>query len=383
MSIEKYVDGSTLTSDASKSIKPTKSKTADEIADEIKFKNLMTDKLMKKCKFDYIIQNPPYNGSLHLDFLTKGLDLLKEDGKMSIIEPATWLINIRKNGKAKIYDEIKRRIDGHVEKVVIENLNGEFGTGLYVPFATTTIDMSRSFEAVDFVCCGEKKDIKDIYGCNLVGDYSIIWGILDKTMKYGDMMSNHITKEDKGRAYYYTKFSDIIGGGGCSVNDEHNGLDYNSDAMYSTLSNGSYMCQYVSPSFAVKFNDISNDMAKRVIRGNTKGETSDKDADCLYDTKEHLENWKHFIFNNKLPLFINICLTIDQHNNSKQFMPWLVDKQYTDEEINQLFGFTEEEIKFIDRTLKKYERQSPWFKRYMCGPDSVTDQEVMDFMNSL
>ena len=96
-----------------------------------------------------------------------------------------------------------------------------------------------------------------------------------------------------------------------------------------------------------------------------------------------MENWKHFIFNNKLPLFLNIVLTIDQHNNSKPYLPWLVDKQYTDEEINEMFGFTDEEIKLIDFTIKKYERNSPWFKRYMCGPNSVSDDEVNNFIEKI
>ena len=57
-------------------------------------------------QFDYIIQNPTYKKQLHLDFFKAGLGLLSENGKMVIIEPATWLINVRKNGKAKKYDEI-------------------------------------------------------------------------------------------------------------------------------------------------------------------------------------------------------------------------------------------------------------------------------------
>lgn len=49
------------------------------------------------CKFDYIIQNPPYSKSLHLDFFKNGLEMLSENGRMVIIEPATWLINVKKN----------------------------------------------------------------------------------------------------------------------------------------------------------------------------------------------------------------------------------------------------------------------------------------------
>lgn len=74
---------------------------------------------MQKMEFDFIIQNPPYSRSLHLEFLKKGLELLKKDsGKMTIIEPATWLINVRKNGKAPKYDEIKSILKGHVSKII-------------------------------------------------------------------------------------------------------------------------------------------------------------------------------------------------------------------------------------------------------------------------
>ena len=60
-------------------------------------------------------------------------------------------------------------------------------------------------------------------------------------------------------------------------------------------------------------------------------------------------------------------MTIDQHNNSKNYVPWLTDKQYTDREINNIFKFTEDEIKLIDTVISKFERNSKWFKRYMIG----------------
>lgn len=334
-------------------------------------------------QFDYIIQNPPYNKQLHLDFFKAGLDLLSENGKMVIIEPATWLINVRKNGKAKKYDEIKKRIEGHVESVVIENLNKDFNTNLFMPFATTTIDMSKTFDTIDLVVCGEHQTVKSIYDCNLIGDYATIWGILDKCQKFGDMMENHVTKEPKGDGVYYTKYQEIIGGYsiGCNATTERVGMSYDGNgALWGKSSNGEYPKGY----FISAYHHFNNDIQDTIHCAYDRGKhLTEKPTDNIYGTREELENWKHFIFNNKLPLFLNIVLTIDQHNNSKPYLPWLVDRQYTDEEINQMFGFTDDEIALIDRTIKKYERNSPWFKRYMCGPASVSDEEVNNYLKAI
>jgi hypothetical protein len=304
---------------------------------------------------------------------------------MVIIEPATWFINVRKNGKAKIYDAIKARIEGHVESVKIENLNKDFGTETKVPFAITTIDMSKTFDTIDLVVFGEHQTVKSIYDCNLIGEYATIWGILDKCQKFGDMMGNHITKETKGEGMWYTKYADIVAGMGCDRMCDgklHTAIKY--ESPFNWLGNTlQYHFAYYSSGVSPRYNEISDAPLKAVKSGSKTGVLGDKIADNIYGTRQELENWKHFIFNNKLPLFLNIVLTIDQNNNSKPFLPWLVDKQYTDEEINQMFGFTDEEIALIDRTIKKYERNSPWFKRYMCGPASVSDEEVNNYLKAI
>lgn len=375
-------------------VKTTKS--SKELNERIKNNiNILFNNIKKaKMNFSNIVLNPPYIKSLHLEIFKNALDLLTDDGHLVIVEPATWLINVRRNGKAKIYDEIKKRINGHVKSVVIENLNKDFGTGLYVPFSITDIDMTYS-GPIEFTCCGDIKIVKSLYDCNLIGDYKTIWGILEKVQKYGDMMKSHITKESVDGDYWYAKYAELLPKAGCFMSGSvvHAGTNLKNMFINDTYYRNGYLTSFFDCGFHTIANEISKEPLHSIKRGGLIGshQTTDKIADNIYGAKQELENWRHFIFNNKLPLFLNIVLTIDQHNNSKEFLPWLVDKQYTDDEINKLFGFTEEEIKLMDDTLKKFERNSPWFKRYMCGKDSQDETtvpepivfDVSDFDNNL
>lgn len=354
---------------------------------ETDFENNDYFESLKQMTFDNIIINPPYSGTLYLDFFEHCLDVLDNGGKMTIISPATWLINVRNNNKFgknvkkcdfAQFERIKDRLKGRIKSIVIENLNKEFNTMQFTPFATTTIDMSKTYDTIDCMICGEHKAIDSIYDCNLIGKYETIWSILDKVHTFGDMMDSHITKENKGEGMWYAKYSEIIGSNtlGCASTTNRVGISYDSDTLW--INN--FVKGYYLTAYHYFENSIKNAPHCAYDRGK---HLTDKIANNIYGTKAELENWKHFIFNNKLPLFINIVMTIDQNNCSKEYLPWLVDKQYTDEEINEKFGFTEEEIKLIDSTLKKYERNSPWFKRYMCGKDAVSDEEVNNFIEDI
>ena len=344
---------------------------------------------LKNMKFDYIIQNPPYSKSLHLNFLEEGLDLLTENGKMVIIEPAMWLINLNPNSayvkgtKTNHTPKIKEKINGHVESVVIENLNGDFCTENTVPFSITTIDMGKTFDSINYTCCGVRRIVKSLNDCNLIGNYDVVCNIISKIRNNSDVMSNHITSEKKDEGIYYVQLVDMLNSpvgryfqrpGFCT-----------SDSYYFSHKAGEFSTYYLGSAIHHKWNEITNELPFKAARGTTtnKLKLSNKTANCIYGKKEELENWKYFVYNNKLPIFVNIVMSVDQSNHSKDFLPWIVDKHYTDEEINKMFGFTDEEIELINKTIKKYERNSPWFKRYMCGPDSVSDEEVNNFIESL
>ena len=105
-------------------------------------------------------------------------------------------------------------------------------------------------------------------------------------------------------------------------------------------------------------------------------------CDVIGGTREELENYL-LLCKSKLNIFLNVLLYTDQRNHVMKYVPWLVDKQYTDQEIYEMFGFTEQEINLIEYTVEKFQYSSPFFKRYMCGPKSVSDQEVQDYIENL
>ncbi len=328
-------------------------------------------------KFDHIIQNPPYNGNLHLDFLEKGLNLLTENGRMIIIEPAGWLISFTEKNKKNRYNTIKNLIENHVESIVIETLNGQFGIEHDSPLSITTIDMSQTFNRIKFTCMGVTKYVKSIYDCNLIGEYDLVWGILNKVRNYEHKLKEHITKcPINDENVFYTKIANT-GRCGCK-----SGARFHLDSYYY----GNIFKYYYFNGMDDR-DGITNTFPKKRDSGN---KITDVNVDfCIFGTKTELENWQHFIYKTDLSLFVNLVRSVNQANNSKEFLPWLVDKQYTDEEINKLFGFTDEEIKLINRTIEKYKRNSPWFKRYMCGPGSIDsdpkkEEEIINkFMKEL
>ena len=187
-----------------------------EIEDDNEYLTIIEKIINKNMKFDYIVQNPPYSGSLHLNFLEKGYDMLADDGQMVIIEPSTWLINIRQNGKAKIYDKIKEKLNGHISKVIIENYNKEFNTGLYVPFSISYINKSKEYDKIEFINCGYSQVVNSIYDVNLIGNYNLIWTILNKINV--DKVNNHLyipNKSNKHSNNWYCKYAGIISANMC------------------------------------------------------------------------------------------------------------------------------------------------------------------------
>lgn len=335
----------------------------------------------KKMKFDNVIQNPPYDGTLHLDFEELGINMMTDKGRMVIVQPAmlytdafnpsSTYVTGEKNNKGPA---LKAQNSKYAKRVVIDNLNKDFGTSIDTPFAITTFDFddTKSGEQIEFVCFGVKKLVNSLNDCNLIGDYELTNGIIKKCINYDDTMENHVFKKKMNRdglhflRYWNYQLYALGSNYGGVVNQYRN----KTIAVYRNLPYGNYFSSYVDSLF---YKDVCDSVP--IGRKN--------ECDCLYGTKEELENWKYNAQNVKVLMFASLCVTMDKNNNAKKVVPFLCKKKYTNEEANELLGITEREAKFIDYVLEKFEYDSPWFRRYICGPEAATDDEVKEFIDKL
>ncbi len=157
------------------------------------------------------------------------------------------------------------------------------------------------------------------------------------------MMKDHIYREGITKTNnntHYCFFADI-----CAITGHGNEKAMLSNTAYKVCKYGEYLNRYTE----------------------TLCRLSNTDTYKVYGTKDELENWKYFVFNNKLPLFLNIVLTINQHNNSKDYVPWFTNKKYTDSEIYKILNINNIEQLLINKIIIKFERNNTWFKRYIIG----------------
>ena len=337
-----------------------------EDSDQLNILNKVKEEMPK---FDYIIQNPPYSKTLHIDFFKKGIEMLSDDGKMTIIEPATWLINLRNNeGKGKtLYTPFKKGIQYLIESIKIENLNEMFGIGQLVPCSITKINKNKNKKNPDINISlfGFNYKTNNINDVNYIKSFNLFRNIIDKIQNNcKDYPKLHITNTICNNKKYI-RYSEIL--------------------SHTLVTNGLRESGWLNDIFAYYiYPSVKGSVLDNIpMTLNNGGKETNKPSKCLYGSQEELTNWKHFCENNTLPLFINICMTINQNNNSLKYVPWLVDKQYTDQEIYDMFKFTQKEINLIEKTVKKFKRNTPWTQRMIYGPTKVSDQEVQEFCDKL
>lgn len=319
-------------------------------------------------RFDYIIQNPPYSGLTHIDFLRNMYDLLPETGRMVIIQPSRFYIELRETKDRKeVFNPIIDHIKDNVYKIIIETLAFDFKITNEIPLAITYIDKSKTYKEKELIICGEQIITDDIYDCNLIGKRAVVNSILNKIQKYPDMMINHKDKKSYKDSAAYVKYQGRVLMNvakhfytGNRYGDYNNLGNFIKDEVHDlTLFRPYFDCCFFKNREI--YNSIQDDMQNYVIC----------DIFELYEqNKQALNNWKHFVYETYLGHFIPIVCLISKQNTVYNYMPFITDYM-NDEQLYKRFAFTEEEIKLIESTCRKFDRDNWWFKRYATGDMTI------------
>ena len=86
----------------------------------------------------------------------------------------------------------------------------------------------------------------------------------------------------------------------------------------------------------------------------------------IVGTYQELKTFKTFILESDLSKFINICMCIDMHNNSLNYIPWCID--YTDDsDLYDKINLTSNEIQFIKDVVYRFKRSSSYVHTMVYG----------------
>ena len=101
-------------------------------------------------KWNYAIMNPPYDGTLHLDFLEKVNKICE---KTISVEPCGWLLDIPAviGWKKTTYQKYENNISKHIKSIEIlgdnaDDANKEFGIYGFENIGIYEMDNNKEYE---------------------------------------------------------------------------------------------------------------------------------------------------------------------------------------------------------------------------------------------
>lgn len=281
-------------------------------------------------KFDCVFSNPPYNNNIDLKILKEIKDLYNY---AVIVHPAGYLLD--KKFKSKIYNEIRNT--NHLEKVILFGGNKIFNIALFVPCCISVWNNLDEFNEVTVV---DNVFSKSTYFCNINNisvhgnNYKLVNLIKEKYKniinKYGVLSDNII--DIKNQTNYSVKFSLIRG-------HFHESGTVKQD--FFTLLQKNYKLDYCDKNY-----DISDEYKKRgYLR-------------AIWSFKNEIErvNFSKFLTTK----IIRFALTFYKNNNNispveLSLIPWLdFSQEWNDKKLVELFKFTEEEWKYIDKFISSF-----------------------------
>jgi len=281
------------------------------------FKKHMRD-VWKKEYFNYSIGNFPFNQMIDMKFLRLSYEI---SDVTCIVHPSTWLLD--EKGKQNTFNETKELVKKHLESIELFNGNKIFNISLFVPCVITYIN---KFKKESVIKCIDKIN-------NIEIDYDDIFQI----NKYS---SKHIYHTLKNKILNRSKINNIL-------NNKN-------------IINGNFYINTAQIRGNVIKNDdrkmLKDDFYTMVTRDTEVSNNKDKHMFFSFKNEREANNFLKYIKTN----FCRFCLSIYKNNSQLDrgelaIIPWLdFTQEWTDEKLYKEFGFTEEEIKFIEKNIPKY-----------------------------
>ena len=306
------------------------------------------DSLQKEwgMKFDVVVANPPYKAGLHLKFLEWAHD---NADHAVFIHPSEWLVQkrrITKRGhKRRWYKELRDKLTPRCKSVTfIDNPWGK-AAGLFVPLSITSL--SSSSTAVKFedertaiynakISPRPEQLVNHLGLCGQWGNGQTETDVLEKVYMHNESWKPKMHVE---RGDYYLSLSMLAGNGKTHARYL--------DGQERTVSNMWSLVNTNSMFVGDRPMEAKAQSGKK--RGNIKPWVS-------FPTEHEAQNALDFLCRTKFMRAWLAIIKIDQNaaNSLMDDIPWLDwSEPWPDERINAHFGFTDEEVAWIDRVVEE------------------------------
>lgn len=312
------------------------------------------DSLQKEwdMKFDVVVANPPYKAGLHLKFLEWAHD---NADHAVFIHPSEWLVQkrrITKHGhKRRWYKELRDKLTPRCKSVTfIDNPWGK-SVPLWVPFSITEVS-SRRTDQIEFSCyetmlCGthERKrviseSLDSLHGICRFGDGIVVDAMMKKVYATKATWKPRMMHEDGPFFISLEMFMGHAMKADYQTVDIPAGKTRTICAMWSLMNH--------------KLMRVLSEPARSKPQG--KGKEGNIKPWVSFPTEHEAQNALDFLCRTKFMRAWLAIIKIDQNaaNRLMDDIPWLDwSEPWPDERINAHFGFTDEEVAWIDRVVEE------------------------------
>ena len=296
-------------------------------------------------KFTYGIYNPPFDKSLHLDFLNKMVDICEK--RVITVEPCSFLIE--KKGKHKPFINAKNKIRPYVDSLCFFNGNskhGMFGIDLPVPCVILNLNLEKKDDSIylenrvynqNKVISVSQLDEISIFGHRELNTFSAkVTSYIKQNGSIHDRGSINKKREKPSNPNGYTLGMSRIMGHVASKNSPAD-AKFHGDDFYAFIKKG---------------------CINTCIRRSSSWIENGKGYDIWweFETEDEAKNFRNILMLKP----IRACLLISKfatalYAGELRFVPWIdVSRVWTEEEIYEELVVSDGEKRFINEMVPNY-----------------------------